>query len=135
MDTVSRETSTPDVPIPGLGDRLYRARRASGGPGKEISQARAGAHVGRSGATVGRWEKGEDLPGLLEGLGLAQLYGVEPGDLIFGPMEGRAAIVAAYTPPPPKPTLGATTAAELEATRVVEASSPPQRKGKRRGRG
>lgn len=129
---VSRAGRAAVRPIPGLGDRLYAARRKASKPGSELSQGQAGVVVGKTGVAVGRWELGKLEPSLMDLVGLAKLYGVDPADLAFGTGEERAALVANYEPPPTpvETTVAGRAAKDLQAVKqqAGQAKPRPQRR-------
>lgn len=123
---MSKEDTAPGR-IPGLGQRLYRARQAASTPKNNITQVRAGETVGRSGVTVGRWEKDEDVPSVWDLIGLAKLYNCDVAELAYGTKEDRELYRQIYMPMKMQTEMKAAALAEAQVTLEVGGGLSPPR--------
>ena len=77
-----------ELPLSGLGKRLYQARLdLSAKRGEAVSQGEIAALLGVHQVTLGEWERGKAQPRLESIQALARIYGVDPGLLAFGSEE------------------------------------------------
>jgi transcriptional regulator with XRE-family HTH domain len=103
---------------------LLDSRNELATPGSRVIQEQVGETLGKSGVTVGQWELGVNEPSLMDFIGLAKLYGCDPAELAFGPLEERMALVRDYKPPVTQPA--AADLARLEKGRKGAAKKRPK---------